>query len=142
MNKIYTHGRLVRSPETRSVGQSTVCNFTIASDRAFKNAQGERDTDFFDVQAWGKLGELVQSYFTKGKEIVVWGEMQSRKYEKDGVKRVAWQIRAENVEFCGSKADNQSSQGSHDVPPPPDDAGLFGDEPNDFEPLDDEQMPF
>ncbi len=59
------------------------------------------------MQAWGKLGETVSTYCAKGKEIVVWGEMQSRHYEaKDGSKRVAWSIRADSIDFCGSKSDS------------------------------------
>lgn len=120
MNKISVHGRLTRDPESRDVGQTTVCNFTVASDRAYKNQNGERETDFIDVQAWSKLGEMVQRWFTKGKEIIVYGEMQSRKYEdKDGNKRTAWQVRASEVEFCGSKQDNADSGGGSTYTPEP-----------------------
>lgn len=103
---IYTvaHGRLVRDPETRIAGNgNNVCAFTIASDKR-KRDDG---ADFLDCNAWNKTGEIVQKYFQKGKDIVVQGELQSRKYtDKDGHNRVAWSLNVQNVEFCGGKLDN------------------------------------
>lgn len=105
MNLITIHGRLTRDPETRTAGNGTVARFTVAANRSY-----DRDTaDFFDCDAWGKTGEFVQQYFNKGQEIIVTGEMQSRKYDdKDGNKRTAWAVRVDRVVFCGSKADKSA----------------------------------
>ncbi len=136
MNKIYLHGRLTKDPETRMAGQSSVCNFSVACDRAFKNAAGERETDFFDVCAWGKLGETVQRWFSKGKEVIVHGELQSRKYQdKNGNNRIAWQVRADNIEFCGAKGEAKAPEAMN-----PDD--LFGGELDGVEKIDDGELPF
>lgn len=143
MNKIYLHGRLTKDPETRMAGQSSVCSFTVACDRAYKNASGERETDFIDVSAWAKLGETVQKWFGKGREIIVHGELQSRKYQdKNGNNRIAWQVRADSIEFCGSKGEERTPS-SGTLPGTtmnPDD--LFGGELDCIEPIDDSELPF
>jgi len=71
------------------------------------------------------------------------GRIQTRSYEtQNGERRYVTEIVAEDVEFLSPKGEGGSGSRMTDVPPPPDDAGLFGDEQSDFEPLDDEQMPF
>jgi len=111
MNFVAIHGRLVRDPESRQTQSGvSVCNFTVAVDRSFARQGEDRQTDFFDVVAWRGLGEMVGKYFTRGKEIVVTGEMQSRKWQdKDGNNRVSWEIQAASVDFCGSKGDDSGS---------------------------------
>lgn len=106
MIKVFVHGRLVRDPELRQTqtGKS-VCSFTVASDKR----QREDGADFIDCQAWNGLGEMISKYFTKGKEIVLAGALSSRKYQdRNGNNRTAWEVTAENVEFCGGKADAAS----------------------------------
>lgn len=111
LNHIAIHGRLTREPEMRQTQSGvSVCNFTVAVDRSFARQGEDRQTDFFDCVAWRGLGEMVGKYFTKGKEIVVTGEMQSRKWQdKDGNNRVSWEIQASSVDFCGSKGDSSNS---------------------------------
>lgn len=133
---VTAHGRLVRDPETRAAGNSTVCGFTLASDKR-KRDDG---ADFLDCNAWNKTGEIVQKYFQKGKDIVVQGELQSRKYtDKDGHNRVAWSLNVQNVEFCSSKSDN-----SVDVPySAPSALSLSQGSGDDFAVVDDnEDLPF
>ena len=106
MIKVFVHGRLVRDPELRQTqtGKS-VCSFTVASDKR----QREDGADFIDCQAWNGLGEMISKYFTKGKEIVLAGALSSRKYQdRNGNNRTAWEVTAENVEFCGGKVDAAS----------------------------------
>ena len=106
LNAILIHGRLVRDPEIRKTQSDvSVCNFTVAVDRYFKSGE-EKQTDFFDVVAWRGLAEMISKHFSKGKEIMVSGEMHSRKWvDNDGANRIAWEIQAANVDFCGSKND-------------------------------------
>ena len=112
MNHIVLHGRMVRDPEGRSVGERTVVNFTVAVNRAFKRDEA----DFFECAAWGKTGEFVQKYFGKGQEILLSGEMQMRKYQaQDGTSRVAWSVNVANAEFCGPAKDHQNTQQSAPV---------------------------
>lgn len=112
MNNVVLVGRLTRDPELRTTqtGKS-VCNFGIAVDRRVKrdDTQGQQTADFFNVVAWKKQAEIIKQYFTKGKPIAIAGRLQSRSYEKDGIKRTAVEVVLENFDFIGSKND-QSSQ--------------------------------
>lgn len=107
LNYIAIHGRLTANPELKQTQSGvSVCNFTVAVDRSYKNGE-EKQTDFFTVVCWRGLADMVSKYFAKGKEILVSGEMQSRKWQdKDGNSRISWEIMANGVDFCGSKSDN------------------------------------
>ena len=109
MNIIAIKGRLVRDPSTKTTPNGvTVCNITVAVDRAYSNG-GEKQTDFFDCVFWRQSAEFVSKYFSKGKEIIVQGEMQSRKWQdKDGNNRISWEIQNAHAEFCGGKIDNST----------------------------------
>ena len=109
MNIIAIKGRLVRAPSTKTTPNGvTVCNITVAVDRAYSNG-GERQADFFDCAFWRQGAEFVNKYFSKGKEIIVTGEMQSRKWQdKDGNNRISWEIQNAHAEFCGVKSDNSA----------------------------------
>lgn len=101
MNKVFLIGNLTRDPEMRSTQSGvSVCNFSIAVNRRFKNANGEQETDFLNVIAWRQLAELCSKYLVKGRKVAVTGSIQTRQYEaKGGSKRTAWDIVADEVEF-------------------------------------------
>lgn len=106
LNHITVMGRLVRDPELRRTQSGTpVASFTIACDRDFSSKESnDRETDFLDVVAWRSTGEFVGKYFTKGRMAVVSGRLQIRKWtDKDGNKRTAAEIVADNVYFGDSK---------------------------------------
>lgn len=106
LNHIAILGRLVRDPELRRTGSGiAVANFTVAVDRDFADKQsGQKETDFIDCVAWRQTGEFVSKYFSKGSQICVSGRLESRKWtDKDGNKRTAWEVRADNCYFAGSK---------------------------------------
>jgi single-strand DNA-binding protein len=107
LNHITIHGRLTADPELKQTQSGvSVCNITVAVDRSHKNGE-EKQADFFTVICWRNLAEMVGKYFKKGKEILVSGEMQSRKWkDKDGNNRISWELMANGVDFCGSKSDN------------------------------------
>lgn len=100
LNHISIMGRLTRDPEMRHTTQGTaVTSFTVAVDRDFQSG-GERQTDFIDCVAWRQTAEFVSKYFQKGSMAVVSGSLQSRKWtDRDGGKRVNWEIQVENVYF-------------------------------------------
>ena len=104
LNHITIHGRLIADPELKQTQSGvSVCNFIVAVDRSYKNGE-EKQTDFFTVVCWRDLADMVSKHFAKGKEILVSGEMQSRKWQdNDGNNRVSWEIQANTVDFCGSK---------------------------------------
>lgn len=108
MNNHTIHGRLVRDPELtprKNSDSSDRVNFTVAVDRRFGD-----ETDFFDCVAFGRTAEVIDKYFSKGKEIIVSGDGQLHSYEgKDGIKRKSYSIFVQSFDFCGSKADGKKA---------------------------------
>ena len=111
LNRIIIMGRLARDPELRRTQNGTpVASFRLAVDRDFYDkATGERSTDWIDVVAWRATAEFVSRFFTKGRMAVVEGRLQMRDWtDKDGNKRVAAEVVAENVYFGDSKRDGEA----------------------------------
>lgn len=110
LNRVIMIGRLVRDPELRYTQSGiAVCTFTLAVDRPFKSAEGEKETDLIDVLAWRKTGELCANYLAKGKMAAVEGRLQVRSYEaKDGSKRKTVEVVADNVQFLSPKTEENS----------------------------------
>ena len=113
MNKITLIGNLTRDPETRSTPNGvTVCSFDIAVNRRFAGSDGQRQTDFFRINAWRQLGENCARYLAKGRKVAVVGELQARTYEaKDGTTRMSLDVSADEVEFLTPK--NASEEGGY-----------------------------
>jgi single-strand DNA-binding protein len=106
LNHIVLMGRLTRDPELRYTASGTpVASFRLAVDRDFGNREtGEKATDFIDIVAWRQTGEFVSKYFAKGNLVVVSGRLQMRDWQdRDGNRRVAAEVVAENVYFAESK---------------------------------------
>ena len=98
-------GRLTSGPELKTTSSGvSVTAFCVAVDRNYVKQGEERQTDFINVVAWRQTAEFVERYFHKGSMIAVQGSIQSRSYEdKNGNKRTAVEVVANNVSFCGSK---------------------------------------
>jgi len=107
-------GRLVADPELRTTTSGiSVTSFRIAVDRSFVRQGEERQADFIDIVAWRQTAEFVSRYFRKGSMIAVQGSIQTRNYEdKQGNKRTAVEVVADNVSFCGSKAESGTPGGN------------------------------
>lgn len=139
LNRIVLMGRLTRDPELRHTQSGTpVASFAIACDRDFKDKQtGEKATDFIDIVAWRSTAEFVSRFFTKGRMAAVEGRLQVRDYtDKDGNKRRAAEVVADNVYFGDSKKDVEGGgysapAGGYSAPPGP--SGGFGDLDDDGE---------
>lgn len=102
MNKLTIIGNLTRDPDSRQVGDKTVCNFTIAVNRR-KKVEGQPEADFFRVAAWGKTGENCQKFLTKGRKVAVVGSVSVSTYTaQDGSTRASMDVHAEDVEFLSS----------------------------------------
>lgn len=152
MNKVFLIGNLVRDPEMRSTQSGvSVCNFTIAVNRRFRNAQtGQQETDFLNVIAWRQLAELCGKYLAKGRKVAVMGSIQTRQYAvKDGSKRTAWDIVADEVEFLttqNQQSSAQSAPGAYTTAASKDSGTAYAPQPhNDFggyTQVDDEELPF
>ena len=117
MNRVFLIGNLTHTPELRETASGiSVTNFSIAVNRSYTSADGERQTDFFNCTVWRTLAENVAKYAKKGNKVAVFGSIQLRNYEdSDGVKRIAVDIIAEQVEFLTPK----SNGGTSELPEPP-----------------------
>lgn len=112
LNIITIMGRLAKNPELRHTQTGTpVASFRLAVDRDFKDkATGDHSTDWIDVVAWRNTAEFVSRNFTKGRMAVVNGRLQTREWtDKDGNKRTAVEVVAENVYFGDTKRDGGDS---------------------------------
>ena len=97
MQKLHIIGNLTKDPEARTTPNgNTVCTFTVAVNR---KKVSEPQTDFFRVNAWGKLGELCGRFLGKGRKVAVVGELQARTYESNGQTRLSLDVVADEVEF-------------------------------------------
>lgn len=108
MNRIILKGRLTADPELRQTTSNiSVCRFGIAVDKYTKD--GQKAVDFIRCIAWRNNAELVSKYFSKGKEILLEGALHNADYtDQNNVKHYGFEVQVEHVEFCGSKAENQT----------------------------------
>ena len=105
-------GRITRDLELKYTGSGTaVMSFSIAVERPFKNAQGERETDFIDIVAWRATAENISKYFKKGDGIGIIGRIQTRNYENnEGRKVYVTEVVADNFDFPIQNKSQQSQQ--------------------------------
>ncbi len=105
MNQVNLSGRLTRDPEFRTTpGGKSVAQFTLAVDRPFKNADGNREADFISCVLWGKTAELVRQYLKKGNAAIVSGRIQVRSYETpEKTRRYVTEVIGDRVEFIGGR---------------------------------------
>lgn len=112
LNRIHLIGRLTRDPELRYVSNGhPMAQFTLAVDRDFRNAAGEREADFVNCVAWRKLAEQVGQYCTRGRLVAVEGRLQVRSYEtQEGSRRRVTEVIGDRVWFLDSpKTDGDQS---------------------------------
>lgn len=121
MNKAILIGRLTKDPELRTTPTGrNVCQFSIAVNRNFTNANGEREADFINCVVWDKQAENLVRYQKKGNQIAVDGRIQTRNYDdKDGKRVYVTEILANNISFLDSKGTSSNSNGFNNLPEPP-----------------------
>ena len=114
MNKVIEMGRLTKEVEmqTSSGGTNYIRN-SIAVDRKFSKGE-EKQTDFFNISAFGKTAEFISKYFHKGSKILISGRLQSDTYEKDGTKTTTVSIIVEEVDFCEAKGETTEQKPGND----------------------------
>lgn len=112
MNNICITGRLTSDPDVRTTQSGIAVSMAnIAVDRDYKTKNGERIVDFIPCVFWRGLSDFVSKYFKKGDMIAVVGSLESRTYkDKDGNNRIAWEVNAGKVNFCGSKKETTQTQ--------------------------------
>jgi len=106
LNKVMLIGNLTKDPELKTIGESNkVCRFGMAMNKRYKTESGEEKEEvcFLSVDVWGKQGELCSKYLKKGSLTFVEGRLQSRSYEKDGVKHFVLEVVADRVQFLDKK---------------------------------------
>ena len=111
-NKVILIGNLTKDIELKQMQSGIVLtSFDVAVARAFKNKQtGEVETDFIHCQAWGKTAEFLGRYFSKGKSVVVEGDLRNNNYtDQNGVKHYGFVVNVQAVSFAGNKSDSQST---------------------------------
>ena len=144
INTVILIGRLTKDPTLKHAGATALCNFTLAVDRGLSREkktemeqQGKPTADFINIIAWGKTGELVASYITKGRQLAVQGRIQTSSYEgQDGKRIYRTDVVAEKVEFIGENSNNNNN--NFNTKDNSMDYGLG----NDAYPLNDEDIPF
>ena len=101
LNQIAIQGRLTKTPELRHTqAGKPVASFSIACDRDFRDSNGNKATDFFDIVVWGQTGERCADWLSKGQLVTLTGRLQTRDWtDRDGNKRKAFEIVAQNVYF-------------------------------------------
>lgn len=116
LNVVAIMGRLVADPELRTTTQgNSVCSFRIACDRSYVQQGQERQADFIDVIAWRQQAEFVSKYFQRGSLIAVEGSLQTRQYQdKQGNKRTAVEVVANNISFAGAKRQDGQNAPSYE----------------------------
>lgn len=131
MNKVILIGNLTKDPELSTTNSGiSVCRFTLAVQRRFTNAEGERETDFLNITVWRGQAENCSKYLRKGSKACVTGSIQTRSYDaQDGTKRYVTDIVADEVEFLSSK---QSGEGQE----------RKDEEVAKLHPIDDDSLPF
>lgn len=137
MNSIYLIGNLTRDPEnTETASGIFCCRFSIAVRRQYKNADGDYDTDFFNITAWRGLGETASKYLKKGSKVAVVGSVQTRTYEDNkGNKHNTVDIIASDIEFLTPKTAEATTEEKPKKAPAKPTQATFTD-------IDDGDMPF
>ena len=134
MNKVILVGNLTRDPElTETPSGVAVCRFSIAVTRDYAGADGNRETDFFNITVWNKQAENCGKYLKKGNKVAVVGSLQTRSYEdKDGIKRNVTDIVASDVEFLTPKSSQSDDE----------EVSTVSTKRPQLEAIDDNQLPF
>ena len=120
LNKVFLQGRLGSDPELRTTPSGVeVATVNIAVDRDRKDANGERQTDWVTIVAWRNTAKFLSTYFQKGRMAIVEGRLQIRNYtDRDGNKRTAAEVVADNIYFGDSRRDGEGGGFSYSAPAP------------------------
>lgn len=138
LNSVCLMGRLTADPELKSTQSGvSVCNFRIAVDRTYTPKGQEKQTDFINIVTWRSTAEFVSRYFRKGQLVAVQGSIQTSQYtDRDGNKRTAFDVVADNVFFAEKKAESGETKQGAGYDHSPDIQGDFE------EIIGDESLPF
>ena len=139
MNRVCLVGRLTSKPELRYTGGNVpYTRFSLAVNRTFNNAQGEREADFINIVVWRRQAENIANYLDKGSRVSVEGRIQTGSYTaQDGSKRYTTDVVADNVQFLDSRRQSEARTNTtpydyQDAPAPTNDVNVDDDPFADF----------
>jgi single-strand DNA-binding protein len=110
LNKVMLIGRLGKEPETRSTPSGKkVCGFSMAVDHRWKSTSGEVKSaaDWFNIEVWGRLGEICQQYLHKGRLIYIEGRLQTDRYEEKGETRYFTKVVASRMRMLERRPEEE-----------------------------------
>jgi single-strand DNA-binding protein len=110
LNRVQLIGNLGKDPESRFTPKgSKVCSFSLAANRRWKSSTGEvkEATDWFNIEAWGRLGEICQSYLHKGSLVYVEGRLRTNRYEQEGETRYFTKVIALQMQMLDRKVEEE-----------------------------------
>ena len=108
MNQVSLLGRLTKDPEVKKTQSGTsVCSFTIAVDRKYKDANGAKQTDFIPCVGWRQVADIIGQYFHKGSRIGITGSIQTRSYDGQNGKVFVVEVLAEQIDFLDKRSETQ-----------------------------------
>ncbi len=110
MNKVFLVGRLTRDPELRyGTNNNAIMRTSLAVDRQFTNQNGEKETDFINIVAFGNRAETMKKYLVKGSQIAVSGRIQTGSYDaQDGTKRYTTDVIIDEFQFLDTKGSREN----------------------------------
>jgi len=118
LNKVTLYGNLTRDPEVKALpGGQQVASFGLATNRTFKNKEGQKQeqSEFHNIVAFGKTAEVMGQYLKKGRPAYIEGRIQTRSWDKDGVKQYRTEIVVETFQF-GPQAGAGTGTSSNQTP--------------------------
>jgi len=125
LNKVTLYGNLTRDPEVKALpGGTQVASFGLATNRTFKNKEGQKQeqSEFHNIVAFGKTAEVMGQYLKKGRPAYIEGRIQTRSWDKDGVKQYRTEIVVETFQFgpqagAGASSNQTPAQEQEEQPP-------------------------
>lgn len=128
-NKIILLGRICNDLELKvTTSDVPVLSFAVAVDRHYQEKGKEKRVDFFNCVAWRNDAEFISRFWSKGRAILIEGEMQSRKYtDKNGVERQLWEVIVDRASFTGEKSEREKT-------PPPEVPPQYATKPTEMPP--------
>ena len=113
VNKVIIVGRLGQDPEIKSIGQTAVCNFTVATSKKWvskEDGSKQEKTEWHKITAWRKTAEICGKYLNKGSQVYIEGELQTRSWDaENGEKKYITEIIASNVTFLAGGGDRKEA---------------------------------
>lgn len=118
LNRVQLIGYLGKDPETRyTPNGKKVCSYSVAVSRRWRGSEGEAKeaTDWFNVDAWGRLGEICQEYLSKGKLVFVEGRLHTDRYDQDGETRYFTRVIANQMQMLDRKPGEEEAEADEET---------------------------